>query len=169
MKTLNPALLRLAVAVIALCFVPGVALAKNSSDITQIGHNISVGPDQQAAELTCIACSIRVRGQVAGDVTTVAGNIVLEQGAQVAGDITAVGGNVRIDQNVKVAGDATVVAGDLRRDPQAIVSGDVTSMGSAGWIVPIVLAPFIFLGLMVALIIWLVQRARRPSLPAAAA
>lgn len=161
---------RLAASVIILSMcLPGIALATDSSDVTQIGHNISIGPNQNVGELTCIGCSIRVRGQVAGDVTTVAGNIVLEQGAQVAGDVTAVAGSLRLDQNAKIAGDATVVGGELRRDPMAMVSGDVTSVGGAGWIVPIVLAPFIFLGLLIALIIWLVQRARRPSIPAAAA
>jgi hypothetical protein len=41
-------------------------------------------------------------------------------------------------------------------------------MGGRHWFVPIMLAPFIFLGLLVALIIWLIQRLRRPSAPAMA-
>jgi hypothetical protein len=147
----------------------GVALAKNTPEFTEFGHNINIGPNEQTGDLTCFGCSIRVRGQVAGDVTTIGGSIVLEDPAQVAGDVTAIAGNMRLNQNVKVSGDTTVIGGDLRRDPQAMVSGDVTSMGGHGWFIPILLAPFIVLGLLVAFVIWLVQRMRAPSAPAAAA
>ena len=66
---------------------------------------------------------------------------------------------------MKVAGDVTVVGGGLRRDPQASISGDVTSVGGRGWVIPILLAPFVFLGLLIAFVVWLVQRIRRPSIP----
>jgi hypothetical protein len=146
-----------------------VAHANDNPSYTEIGHNISIGLNDQVGDLTCLGCSIRVRGQVAGDVTAVAGSIVIEDQAQVAGDVTAVGGDVRLDHGVKIAGDATVVGGVLRRDPQASISGDVTSMGGHGWMIPILLAPFFLLGLLVAFVGWLVQRMRGPSVPAAAA
>jgi predicted acyltransferase (DUF342 family) len=149
--------------------VPTTTFAASRADRTSWGHNISVGPNEQVADVTCIACSIRVRGQVAGDVTTVGGSVLVEDQGQVAGDVTAVAGNVELDKQVKVAGDLTVVGGDLRRDTQANIAGDVTSLGGHGWIVPILLAPFVILGLLVAFIVWLVQRARRPAPHAAAA
>jgi hypothetical protein len=156
---------------VALCWLllSGLAFGATDRSYTKIGQNITVGPNEQVADLTCVACSIRVRGQVAGDVTAVGGSIVIESPAQVAGDITAVAGDVRLEQGVKIAGNATVVGGDLHRDPQATVAGDVTTMGGRGWVLPVLLAPFIVLGLLIALVVWLVQRARRPSLPAAAA
>jgi hypothetical protein len=43
----------------------------------------------------------------------------------------------------------------------------VTSLGGAGWMLLFLLFPLIFLGGIVALIIWLIQRSRRP-MPAAA-
>jgi Polymer-forming cytoskeletal len=144
------------------------AFAKDNPSYTQFGHNISIGPNEQVGDLTCFGCSIRVRGQVAGDVTAFAGNIVIEDQGQIAGDVTAFGGDIRLDQNVKVAGDATVFAGQIRRDPHATISGDVTSMGGRAWLVPMLLVPFVMLGLLIALAIWLIQRSRRPSLPAAA-
>jgi hypothetical protein len=70
---------------------------------------------------------------------------------------------------VKVAGGATVFGGQIRRDPGASISGDVTTMGGHGWLVPIVLAPFLAIGLLVAFLIWVVQRARKPSAPALSA
>lgn len=142
--------------------VSTAAFAASNPDRTSWGHNISVGPNEEVADITCIACSIRVRGQVAGDVTTLGGSILVEDQGQVAGDVTAVAGNVGLDKAVTVAGDVTVVGGNLRRDSQANVSGDVTSVGGRFWIVPILLAPFVILGLLVAFIVWLVQRLRRP-------
>lgn len=148
---------------------PVTALASPTPSYTKFGHNIDIAPNQSVSDLTCLGCSIRVRGKVAGDVTTIGGNIVVEDQAQIAGDITAVGGNVRLGAGVQVAGDATVVAGELHRDPQATVSGDITEMGGRGWLLLILLLPFVILGLLVAFVVWLVERLRQPSLPAPAA
>ena len=144
------------------------AFAKDKSSYTQVGHNINVGPNDQVSDVTCFACSIRVRGQVAGDVTAFGGSIVIEDHAQVTGDVTTFAGDIRLDQGAKVTGDATVFGGQIRRDPAASISGDVTSMGGHGWLVPIVLAPFLVLGLLVAFVIWLVQRRRGPAAAVAA-
>ena len=154
--------------VVLLLFLSGAAFANDNPSYTQFGHNISIGPNEQVGELTCFGCSIRVRGQVAGDVTAFGGNIVIEDQAQVAGDVTAFGGDLRLDGGVKIAGGATVFAGRIQRDPQATISGDVTTMGGRGWLLPMILAPFVVLGLLIALVVWIVQRARRPSLSAAA-
>ena len=145
------------------------ALAKNNPSYTQVGHNISIGPHDEVSDLTCFGCSIRIRGRVAGDVTVFGGSVVIEDQAQVAGDVTVFGGDIRLDQAVKVAGDATVFAGQIRRDPQATISGDVTSMGGRVWLIPVLLAPFLILGLLITFVIWLVRRLSRPSLPATAA
>jgi len=75
---------------------------------------------------------------------------------------------VRVAGGAKIAGDVAVFAGRLSRDPQATISGDVSAMGGRGWIIPILLFPLVVVGLLVALIVWLVQRGRRPSMPAAA-
>jgi hypothetical protein len=145
--------------------VSTAAFAMDRPERTQVGHNINVGPNEEVSDVTCVGCSIYIRGQVAGDATAVAGNIYIEDHAQVAGDVTAVAGDIRLDKDVKVAGDVTLVGGEFRREPQASISGDVTTVGGRGWIIPILLAPFIILGLMIALVIWLVQRIRRPPLP----
>jgi len=151
---------------ILLCLaLSGTAFAKDNSSYTQVGRNINIGPDQQVGELTCFGCSIRVRGQVSGDITTFGGSITLENQAQVAGDVTSFGGDLRLDQGVRVAGGATVFGGQIRRDPQATVAGDVTSFGGHGWALLILLTPLVGVGLFVALVIWLIQRVRRPSVP----
>lgn len=143
--------------------------ATNQPDRTSWGHSISVGPNEQVGDLTCFGCSIRLRGKAAGDVTVFFGNVTVEDQGDIAGDVTAFGGDVRLDQGVKVAGDVTVFGGELRRNSEVMVQGDVTNMGGRGWAVPILLAPFVILGLVVAFIVWLIQRSRRPSATAVAA
>ena len=156
-------------ALVAFCLgIAAPALAKDKSSYTQVGHNINIGPNEQVRDVTCFACSIRVRGQVAGDVTAFGGSIVIEDHAQVTGDLTTFAGDIRLDQGAKVTGDATVFGGQIRRDPAASISGDVTSMGGHGWLVPIVLAPFLAVGLLIAFVIWLVQRKRGPAAAVAA-
>jgi len=144
------------------------AFADGGRDLTHVGQNITIGPGEQVGEATCFGCSIRVRGQVNGDVTAFGGSIDVEDQAQVNGDATVFGGSIRLEKTVKVSGDVTVFGGRIRRDPAATVGGDVTNMGGPGWIVLILGAPFVFLGLFVTLVIWLIRRLLRPSVPAAA-
>jgi hypothetical protein len=150
-----------------LTLLSSLARAEKSTDRVQIARNIVVEPGEKVGDVVCVACSIYFRGQAAGDAVAVGGKIVLEQGAQVAGDVTAVLGSVRLESGTQVAGDVVAVAGTVRRDSQSMVAGDVTSLGGAGWMLLFLLFPLIFLGGIVALIIWLVQRSRRP-MPAAA-
>src|SRR5579864_3331786 len=89
------------------------AYAKNNSSITRFGSNITVGPNDEVGDLTCFGCNIRVRGLVAGDVTTFGGSVAIEDQAQVAGDVTSFGGNLRLENPVKVAGDVTVFGGSI--------------------------------------------------------
>ena len=147
---------------------PAFAAGERSHDRTQVGSNISIGPQEEVGELTCFGCSIHVRGHVEGDVTTFGGSITLEDQAQITGDATAFAGDIRLERTVKVDGDVTVFGGRIARDSEARVGGDVTAMGGRGWITLIVLTPFVLLGLFIALVVWLVQRlTRRPTAVAA--
>lgn len=154
---------------LALCLVLSVpAFAANNAGQTHIGRPIHIAAGEQTGDVTCIACSIYIRGQVTGDATAVGGSILIEDQGGVDGDATTVGGSLRVGDGVKVGGDATVVGGDLRRGQGSQIGGDVTNVGGSAWVPVVLLIPFLFLGLLIALVVWLVHRARRPSLPAAA-
>ena len=148
---------------LAALLVSSQAFAKGGSDITQFGHDIRIAEDQRATEVTCFSCSVYVRGQVSGDITTFAGNVVLDQGAMVAGEVTSFWGDVRADENTKIAGDLTVMGGRLRRQPSAMIAGEVTIFQSRELVWLMVLSPFLVLAGIIALIIWLVRRNRRPT------
>jgi len=148
---------------LAFLLLPVSLLASSDPDRVQFGHDIRIGSNDKVGDVTCIGCSVHVRGQVSGDVTTIAGSIFLEQGASIAGDVTVVGGNAHAESATQVTGELTAIGGDLLRDPQASVGGDVTTVGGGRWIFLIFLTPFLFLGGIIALIIWMVQRSRHPA------
>ena len=154
---------RICLLVLALALAIPAAFAKNDGfEITQFGHDIRIGADQKAADVTCINCSVYVEGQVAGEITTIHGNIVIQEGAMVGGEVTALLGDLRMADNTKVAGEVTVLGGKIRRSPTANVAGDVTVMEGAIWVYLMVLSPLLFLAGLVALIVWLIRR-RKPA------
>jgi hypothetical protein len=153
-----------AICVVAIFLVPSTVLAAGAKpDRTQMNHDIRIQADENVADVTCLHCSIYVRGHVSGDVTAIAGSVVAETGASIAGDLTVIGGDARVESGAQVAGDLTTIGGALHRDPQATVNGDVTTMSGGGWLFLIFLLPLVFLGGIVALIIWLIQRSRRST------
>ena len=177
------------------------AFAKGSADYTEFGHDIRIAPDQNVGELTCFNCSVYVRGQVGGDITTFHGNVVIEpnavvagevtsflgeiragSGSKIGGDTTVFGGNLVVEQDgmvggeatsfagdirvangAKIGGDSTAIGGTVRRQAGATMGGEVTSMQGSMWLLLIFVVPFLFLAGIVALVIWLVRRNRRPS------
>ena len=148
--------------------VSTAAFADVGHDRTQFGHDIVVGPNEEVGDATCFGCTIRVRGHIAGDATTFAGSIVVEDNGQIAGDATTFGGGVRLSRDVSVNGDVTVFGGRIRRDPAATVQGNVTVFGGPIWLFLIFGLPFVLLGAFIALIVWLIRRLLRPAVPAAA-
>ncbi len=148
--------------ILLLATVP-FAAAKNSPEYAQFGHDIRINPDQQAGDLTCIGCSIYIQGEVSGDVTAVGGNIVIDGEGSVAGDLTTVLGDVRLNDAAKVAGDLAAVGGSLRRQAGATVGGDVTALEGRVWFWLIVGPPILGLVGIVWLVVWLLERRRRPQ------
>ena len=142
------------------------AFADGSHDRTQFGHDIVVSSTDQATEVTCFGCSVHIRGQVSSDVTVFGGSVVIEENGQVGGETTVFGGDLRLDNGAEVS-TVTVFGGKVHRDPGATVTGDVTTFagGAALWLFLVFGLPFVILGGLIALIIWLVRRYSRPSMP----
>lgn len=152
-------------AVMVLC---GAAFASPSRERTQFGHDVTIGVGEESGEVTCLGCGVHVRGKVNGDVTTIGGSIVVEDRGEISGDTTAIGGNIRLENSAKIGGDATVLGGRLYRDASAAVGGDISSFTGSVWLFVIFGLPFILLGALIALIIWVVRKFTRPTVPAAA-
>lgn len=148
-----------------LAFSSSAFALETSHDRTQFGSDINIGPNEEVGELTCFFCTIRVRGHVSGDVTAFGGSVIVEDEGEVAGDVTDFGSGVRLDKDVKVGGDVTVFGGPVRRDSAATVGGDVTTFSGSVWLFLIFGLPLIIFGAILALIVWAIRRATRPSVP----
>lgn len=138
------------------------AVATPGAERFQLNHDIRVGPDDNAGDVTCLNCSVYVRGHVSGDIFTLNGNIVVEPAGQIGGDLATLGGDVRLESGTQVGGDVAAIGGAVRRDNAAIVGGDVSAVGNRSWAVLIIFLPFAVLAGLVAFIVWLVQRGRHP-------
>lgn len=153
----------LAQLLVVVAFMPLLALAEHSPDRVQIGRDIYVEANQRAGDLVCINCSIFLRGEATGDAVAVGGNVVVEHDARIAGSVTTVLGDVRLQGGSQIAGDVVAVAGAVRRDPAATIAGETTSLAGTGWALLIFLVPLVILGGLIAVIVWLIQRSRRPT------
>ncbi len=156
-------------ALVFLLGLSGLVMAEDNPSRAQTNRDIRVEPGQKVGDLSCINCSIYIRGEVAGDVFALHGNVVIEGGASVAGDIATLFGNIRVANGGSVAGDVAAIGGAVRRQPQAAIAGDVTSLEGKGWLLLLLLCPLVILALMIALIVWLVHLCRRRRTVAAAA
>ncbi len=134
--------------------------AKPGDQVHIGGAPITVAPDEAAGDLVCIGCSIRMNGSC-GDVVAIGGSIDLN--GAVRGDVVAVGGQVRLGEQASVAGDVVTVGGRLWRDPNSRVRGAISSRSGALLFISLVLIPLLPVILVVALVVWLIGRNRRPS------
>lgn len=154
-------LISLSACALILLFV-GDANADANPEQFQMGHDIHVAADQTTGDLTCLNCSIYVRGKVSGDVFVLNGDVVVESGGQLAGDVSSLRGDVRVADGAQIAGDVAAIAGNVRKQPSAMIGGDVASLNGIGWVLLVFLVPIVILGGIIALVVWLVQRNRRP-------
>jgi len=143
--------------------VPTTLLAKNGkSDRVQFFQNINVTADEQAGDLVCILCSIRVSGTTAGDTVAILGSVLVDGTA--GGDVVAVGGGIKLGEDATIAGDAVGIGGGVVRHPNAVVKGELVSQSGPvvllGLFVALVVVPLLPIILIVWLIVWLVRRDR---------
>jgi len=139
-----------------------LAAASDTQERFQMGHDIRIAADEKVGDVSCLNCSVHILGHVQGDVFALHGNVTLESGASVSGDISTLIGDVRMESGSSINGDVAAIAGGVRRQPQSTIGGDVSSMEGTQWLLLIVFVPVVILAAIVALIVWLVQRNRRP-------
>jgi hypothetical protein len=168
MDFLHSLAVRLSLSGLLLASLCGSAFAAGLHERTQFGHDISVGADEEVAEVTCFGCNVHIRGKVQGDANVFGGSILVEDQGQVAGDTTSFGGDIRLDKGSETGGDVTVFAGRLHRDPSATVHGDVTAFSGSLWLVLIFGLPLVLLGAFIALIVWIIWRLTHPAMPVTA-
>jgi NDP-sugar pyrophosphorylase family protein len=135
------------------------ARASDDGDRVQFGRNIVISESENAGDLVCIGCSIRVDG-TAQDAVAIGGSVLVN--GTVKGDMAVIGGSANLGENATIDGDLATVGGRLNRHPNSVVKGEVSSRSGAPILIGIVLVPLIPILLIIALILWLVKPNRRP-------
>src|SRR5438552_33463 len=143
--------------------LPALGFAEHSRERFQMNRDIRVEQNDKTGDLTCLNCSVYIRGEVAGDIFTLNGRVVLEQGALVSGDVAALVGDVRLGDGAKIAGDVAAIGGDVRRSPDAAVAGGGSCLGGAGGVILAFAVPLLVVAGLIALVVWLIRRAHRPQ------
>src|ERR1700677_3066496 len=62
------------------------AFARSSDDRASVGSDITIAEGQTVGDVACAFCSVRVHGEVKGDVAVVFGDITVDAGKSVGGD-----------------------------------------------------------------------------------
>jgi len=141
--------------------LPALALdASRNGDLVRTNRDITVPAGEQLESATCWNCSVHVRGKVSGDVAVFHGNVTVESGGQIGGDLAAFLGDVRIENAAQVNGDVAAFGGKIYRDADGFIGGDQASYGKLVFFV-VLLLPFVLIGLLITLVVWLVRRVRR--------
>jgi hypothetical protein len=148
----------------------GMAMARlNQSpdaEVVRTNRDITVPAGEQLESATCWNCSVHVRGKIAGDVAVFHGKVMVESGGEIDGDVAAFLGDVRIEDAAKVNGDVAAFGGKIYRDANGSVGGDQAAYGKL-WFFAVLLLPFVVIGLLITLVVWLVRRGKRSRMTTA--
>ena len=139
---------RLLFAAVLLLFVSTPAFAKGSgNDRVSIGSEITVAEGETAGDLVCVFCSIRVHGDVSGDVVAILGSVTVDAGRGIHGDIAVIGGDLDLGEGASIGGDVSVVAGDANLASGATIHGSRTIFPGRFWLL-LPLIHFVLLGFL---------------------
>jgi hypothetical protein len=135
------------------------AFARSSDDRASVGSDITIAEGQTVGDVACAFCSVRVHGEVKGDVAVVFGDITVDAGKSVGGDVAVLGGDLELGAGSQVRGDVAIAAGEVMAGDGAEIHGSRSVASSKIWL----LLPFVPLLVVIGLIwliVWLVRRNR---------
>jgi hypothetical protein len=150
---------RLLLAVAVLIPVVSLAFANSSQDRVGVGTDIVVADGESAGDIACAFCTVRVHGDVRGDIATFLGTITVDAGRNIAGDVASLGGDLVMGQDASVGGDVAIAAGETRLASGAAIRGDKTVMPGRIWLL-LPFAPLFILAGVIWLIVYVVRRNR---------
>ncbi|WP_035350099.1 hypothetical protein [Edaphobacter aggregans] len=129
------------------------------NDRASFGSDINVPEGETVGDVACAFCSVHLRGEATGDVAVAFGSVTIEPGHSIAGDTAILEGDLNLGEGSTVNGDLAILAGSANLAEGAAIHGSRA-------VVPqpigtlILLAPFLVLGGLIWLIVYLVRRNR---------
>jgi hypothetical protein len=147
---------RILLAFLALFLVAAaVPRAHADDDHVSFFSSINVAEGEDAHDLVCIFCSIRIDGAAHGDVVSILGGI--RSNGPIDGDAVSILGNINLGGDAHVGGDCVAILGSVRHSGGHQVGRDLVEIPFALLLIPV----FFFVGIIY-LIRTLVYRSRLP-------
>lgn len=134
-------------------------LSSGSPDHVGFGNTITVSDGESAGDLVCMFCTVRIHGNVSGDVVTLFGDVQVDRDRAISGDMVVVGGNLSLPDQARIDGSLVVFGGDFTQPSTATVHGDRVLFTGTGWLIVLLLPLLIPIG-VVWLIVYIVRRSR---------
>ena len=150
--------LLLAAVVLMLAGTPAFARS-GGDDRVSVGSDITVSDGESAGDIACAFCTVRVHGEVRGDIATFLGSIKVDEGRNISGDVASLGGDLELGQDASIGGDVAIAAGEVKLGSGAAIRGQQTILPGRMWLL-LPFAPFLILAGLIWLVVYIVRRNR---------
>jgi hypothetical protein len=145
----------------ALLFLSAVppSFARSSEDRASFGNDITVSEGETVGDVACAFCSVRIHGNVKGDVAVLFGSVAIDSNQAISGDVAILGGDLNLAEDGKVGGDVAIAGGRAYLASNAMIHGSRAILPGRLWVL-LPLAPLLILIGIIWLIVYLVRRNR---------
>jgi hypothetical protein len=148
----------LLVAAVLLCSA-APSFARSTEDRAGVGNDITIAEGETAGDVACVFCTVRVHGDVKGDLAVLFGKVEVDAGRNISGDVATLGADLDLGPGAMVGGDVAVAAGDANLAPGAMVHGSSMVLPGKMWLL-LPFAPLLILIGLIWLVVYLVRRNR---------
>jgi hypothetical protein len=153
----------------AALLIPAVTLAfaNSAQDRVGVGTDIVIADGESAGDIACAFCTVRIHGDVRGDIATLLGTVTVDAGRNIAGDVASLGGDLVMGQDASVGGDVAIAAGETKLASGAAIRGEQMVLPGRIWLL-LPFAPLLILAGLIWLVVYIVRRNRYefPAYPA---
>jgi hypothetical protein len=145
----------------ALLFLSAVppCFARTSQDRASFGSDITVSEAETTGDISCAFCSVRIHGNVKGDVAVLFGSVTVDSSQAISGDVAILGGDLNMGEDASVGGDVAIAGGRANLASEAMIHGSRAILPSRLWLLLPFLPLLILIGI-IWLIVYLVRRNR---------
>jgi hypothetical protein len=135
--------------------------ARADQDRVSFGSDITVAKGETSNDIVCAFCSVRIHGNVKGDVAVFLGTVSIDENQTISGDVALLGGDLNLHEEAEVGGDVVIIAGHTNLASGAAIRGSRMVLPGVLWLL-LPLAPLFILIGIIWLIVYLVRRNRYP-------
>ena len=119
---------------------------------------IVISEDRPAADVACVFCSVRVDGDVHGDIAVLFGTVTVTEGRTISRDVATLFSTLVLGDGARIDGDLATVFGTANLAESAHVGGD-RAVFSSGVGITVILAPLLIVAGVIWLLVWVARRA----------